>query len=165
MDRLPFSHSRTPVLSRWIREVEQSIASRELLRDGQKILLAVSGGLDSMLLLHLLRHLAGAHRWKLTVAHFNHQLRGPAADADERWVLQTARRLGLRAVSGRADVAAAARAAGISLEMAGRALRHDFLARMARKHRIPAVALAHHADDQVELFFLRLLRGTSGRVE
>jgi tRNA(Ile)-lysidine synthase len=133
------------------------------LRDGQKVLVAVSGGLDSMLLLHLLRHLAGAHRWKLTVAHFNHQLRGPAGDADERRVLQTARRLGLRAVAGRGDVAATARAAGISLEMAGRKLRHDFLARTARRLRIPAVALAHHADDQVELFFLRLLRGTGGR--
>jgi tRNA(Ile)-lysidine synthase len=163
MDRLPFSNSRTPVLSRWIRQVEKSIASRKLLRDGQKILVAVSGGLDSMLLLRLLHHLAGAHRWKLTVAHFNHQLRGPAADADERWVLQTARRLRLKAVSGRADVAAAARAAGISPEMAGRTLRHDFLARTARRLHIPAVALAHHADDQVELFFLRLLRGTSGR--
>jgi tRNA(Ile)-lysidine synthase len=163
MDRLPFSNSRTPVLSRWIRQIDQSIASRKLLRDGQKILVAVSGGLDSMLLLHLLHHLAGAHRWKLTVAHFNHQLRGPAGDADERLVRQTARRLGLQAVTGRADVAATARAAGISLEMAGRTLRHDFLARTARRLRLPVVALAHHADDQVELFFLRLLRGTGGR--
>jgi len=90
-------------------------------------------------------------------------LRGPAGDADERLVRQTARRLGLQAVAGRADVAATARAEGISLEMAGRKLRHDFLARTARRHRIPSIALAHHADDQVELFFLRLLRGTGGR--
>jgi len=163
MDRLSFSNSRNAVLSRWIREIDKSSASRKLLRDGQKILVAVSGGLDSMVLLHLLHHLAGAHRWKLTVAHFNHQLRGKAADADEQLVLQTARRLGLKAISARADVAARASAAGISSEMAGRELRHDFLARTARKFRIPTVALAHHADDQVELFFLRLLRGTSGR--
>jgi tRNA(Ile)-lysidine synthase len=163
MDRLPISKSRTPVLSRCLRQIEQSLASRKLLRDGQKILVAVSGGLDSMLLLHLLHHLAETHRWKLIVAHFNHRLRGPAANADERLVLQAARRLGLRAVTGRADVAARARAAGISLEMAGRKLRHDFLARTARRLRIPTVALAQHADDQVELFFLRLLRGTSGR--
>jgi tRNA(Ile)-lysidine synthase len=163
MDRLPFRKSRNPVLSRWLRQIDKSIASRKLLRDGQKILVAVSGGLDSMLLLHLLHHLASAHRWKLTIAHFNHQLRGPAGDADEHSVLQAAHSLGLQAVAGRADVAAAARAAGISLEMAGRKLRHDFLARTARNRRIPTVALAHHADDQVELFFLRLLRGTSGR--
>jgi tRNA(Ile)-lysidine synthase len=163
MDRLSSSHSRNPVLSRWTRHIEKSIASRKLFRDGQKILVAVSGGLDSMLLLHFLHHLSRAHQWKLTVAHFNHQLRGPAADADERLVRKTARRLGLRSISARADVAAKARAEGISLEMAGRKLRHDFLARTARKLRIPTVALAHHADDQVELFFLRLLRGTSGK--
>jgi tRNA(Ile)-lysidine synthase len=66
-------------------------------------------------------------------------------------------------VAGRADVAGTARAERISLEMAGRKLRHDFLARTARRFRIPAIALAHHADDQVELFFLRLLRGTGGQ--
>ena len=163
MDRLPFSGNRNPVLSRWVRQIEKSIATRKLLRDGQNVLVAVSGGLDSMVLLHFLHHLAGARRWKLTVAHFNHQLRGPSADADEQLVLRTAHRLGLKAVVGRADVAAAARAKGISPEMAGRKLRHDFLARRARRHRIPTVALGHHADDQVELFFLRLLRGTGGR--
>jgi tRNA(Ile)-lysidine synthase len=163
MDRLPVSNSRTAVLSRWIRQIEKSIASRKLFCDGQKILLAVSGGLDSMVLLHVLHHLAGAHGWKLTVAHFNHQWRGPAGDADERLVRQTARGLGWQAVAGRADVAATARAEGISLEMAGRKLRHGFLAQTARRLGIPAIALAHHADDQVELFFLRLLRGTGGR--
>jgi tRNA(Ile)-lysidine synthase len=163
MDRLPVSLSPNPVLSRWIGQIEKSIASRKLFRDGQKILLAVSGGLDSIVLLHVLQHLAGAHGWKLTVAHFNHQLRGSAGDADERLVRQTARRLGLQMVAGRGNVAATARTEGISLEMAGRKLRHDFLARTARRHRIPAIALAHHADDQVELFFLRLLRGTGNR--
>jgi len=163
MDWFPETNSRTPLLSPWVRQIEKCIASRMLFRDGQKILVAVSGGLDSMVLLRVLSQLAAPHRWKLTVAHFNHQLRGSAAGADQRLVLKTARRLRLRAVTGRADVAARARADGISLEMAGRKLRHDFLARTARKLRIPAIALAHHADDQVELFFLRLLRGTGGR--
>src|SRR5580658_7351149 len=107
-----------------MRQIEKSIASRKLLSDGQSILVAVSGGLDSMVLLHVLHQLAVTHQWKLTVAHFNHQLRGAAGDQDEQWVLKTARQLGLKAVSGRADVAAAARAAGISPEMAGRTLRH-----------------------------------------
>ena len=163
MDRFSFRDNRNPALSRWLRQVEESIASRKLVRDDQKILVAVSGGLDSMVLLHALHELSGAHRWRLTVAHFNHQLRGSDSDADERLVSNTARSLDWPMVTGRADVAQAARAAGISLEMAGRKLRHDFLARTAKKQRIRFIALAHHADDQVELFFLRLLRGTGGQ--
>ena len=116
-----------------------------------------------MVLLHLLHQLASAHNWKLTAAHFNHQLRGAIGDVDERLVEETAGRLGLRFVAGRENVRAKARAKRISVEMAGRQARHDFLARTARSLHIPSIALAHHADDQVELFFLRLLRGTSGR--
>src|SRR6185436_16398329 len=63
----------------------------------------------------------------------------------------------------RADVRQFAKTEKLSIEMAARQLRHTFLARVAREHRIRKVALAHHADDQVELFFLRLLRGTGGR--
>jgi tRNA(Ile)-lysidine synthase len=148
---------------RCVRHIELAIASRKLFLDGQKILVAVSGGLDSMLLLHALHELSAQRKWKLVAAHFNHQLRGAAAKRDERLVLERASQLGLKAVAGTADVAAKARAAGVSLEMAGRKARHDFLAKTARRHRIPSIALAHHADDQVELFFLRLLRGTGGR--
>jgi tRNA(Ile)-lysidine synthase len=163
MDRLHAREGRTAFLSGCIRQVEKSIKDRMLFRDGQKILVAVSGGVDSMMLLHVLGQLSKTHGWKLTVAHFNHQLRGAAGDADERLVRQEARSLRLPSAFGRGDVGAAARRAGISLEMAGRKLRHDFLARTARRRRIPAIALGHHADDQVELFFLRLLRGTGGQ--
>lgn len=115
-----------------------------------------------MVLLHVLQSLAAKYRWKLSVAHFNHQLRGPAADADERLVRRTAARLRLPFFGGRADVRAFARQSKLSLEMAGRKLRHEFLAGTARRQKIHFIALAHHADDQVELFFLRLLRGAGG---
>jgi tRNA(Ile)-lysidine synthase len=143
--------------------VLSSISAKRLFRDGQRILVAVSGGLDSMVLLHLLHQLATAHRWKLTVAHFNHQLRGAASDADERMARQTARKLKLPFVAGRENVQKFARKNGLSMEMAARKLRHDFLAVTAAKLKIPTVALAHHADDQVELFFVRLLRGAGGQ--
>jgi len=120
---------------------------------------AVSGGLDSMVLLHLLHRLSQKYRWRLTVVHFNHQLRGRASGADERLVRRTAKQLGLPCVVGRQDVRGLARQQKLSLEMAARQLRHEFLARTARERGIRTVALAHHADDQVELFFLRLLRG------
>lgn len=124
--------------------------------------MAVSGGLDSMALLHLLHRLSRRHGWKLTVAHFNHQLRGPSSDADEQLVRQTAQKLKLPFVAARGDVQKFARSNGWSVEMAARKLRHDFLAAAASKLKCPVVALAHHADDQVELFFVRLLRGAGG---
>lgn len=124
--------------------------------------MAVSGGMDSMVLLHLLAHLAPGQRWRLTVAHFNHQLRGRSGDADERLVQRTAQKLGLPFLAGRANVKKFAREKKLSLEMAARKLRHDFLAAEASKRKIRRIALAHHADDQVELFFLRLLRGAGG---
>jgi len=141
------------------QQVEAVIRAKKLFRDGQKILVAVSGGLDSMALLALLHRLAAAHRWQLTVAHFNHQLRGKASEADEQLVRRQARALGWPVAVGRGAVKTLARRRGVSLEMAARELRQAFLARAARQRGIATVATAHHADDQVELFFLRVLRG------
>jgi tRNA(Ile)-lysidine synthase len=145
-----------------LQRVEENIQNRRLLQRGQAVLVAVSGGLDSMALLHLLHELSSRHRWRLTVAHFNHRLRGRSSDADEKLVRQTAAALRLPFVAGRANVRGFAQKSKLSVEMAARKLRHDFFARVARERKIRVVALAHHADDQVELFFLRVLRGTGG---
>jgi tRNA(Ile)-lysidine synthase len=142
--------------------VERSIQNRRLLKRGRKVLVAVSGGLDSMVLLHLLHALSAKHRWKLTLAHFNHQLRGRSSNADEQLVRKAAAALKLPVVVGRANVRKFTRKSGLSLEMGARKLRHDFFVGAARERGIRVVALAHHADDQVELFFLRVLRGAGG---
>jgi len=131
-------------------------------QSGEKILVAVSGGVDSMVLLHALKKFSAAQRWELIVAHFNHCLRGTASDADEAFVRKTAREMNLPCDSARADVKRFAAESKLSIEMAARKLRHEFFARAARERGIKTIALAHHADDQVELFFLRLLRGTGG---
>ena len=115
-----------------------------------------------MVLLHALQRLAEKWGWRLAVAHFNHGLRGRSSDADERLVRQTAASLKLPVLVERGDVPGFAKQSKLSLEMAARKMRHEFLARAARKQNIALLALAHHADDQVELFFLRLLRGAGG---
>lgn len=143
----------------FLQRVGEAIRTRHLLRDGERVVVAVSGGVDSMVLLRALHSLAAQHRWQLVVAHFNHRLRGRSSDADERLVRRVAAQAGWPCAVASADVRAVARREGVSIEMAARRLRHEFLARAARAHRCRVVALAHHRDDQVELFFLRLLRG------
>ncbi len=149
-------------MSAFLQRVEKAVAKRRLFSRAQKILVAVSGGADSLVLLHALHSVATKNRWEISAAHFNHQLRGRASDADEKLVRQIAKKLRLKYFGGGADVKAFATQSKISVEMAARKLRHEFLARTAREQKISVIALAHHADDQVELFFLRLLRGTGG---
>ncbi|MCX8156888.1 MAG: tRNA lysidine(34) synthetase TilS [Verrucomicrobiae bacterium] len=125
----------------------------------EPLVVAVSGGLDSMVLLHLLHGLAPRHQWRLIVAHFNHRLRGRASGADALFVRRTARRLGHEVRVEAEAVGALAHRAGISVEMAARQARHAFLARVARQAGAGKIVLGHHAQDQVELFFVRLLQG------
>ena len=149
-------------MSQFLSSLESEIQSRGLLPRGAKVLVAVSGGVDSLVLLHALHLLAGKHGWKIFVAHFNHQLRGRASDADEKLVRRAAAVLKLPIAVESAEVKAFAQKSKFSIEMAARKLRHEFFARTAKQQKSSIVALAHHADDQVELFFLRVLRGAGG---
>jgi tRNA(Ile)-lysidine synthase len=145
-----------------LQRIEQNIQNRRLLQRNQPILVGVSGGVDSITLLHALHKISTRQNWRMVVAHFNHQLRGRASDADEKLVRKTAAAMKLPVVVERAKVKKFARKSKLSIEMAARKLRHEFFARVAKKRKIHVIALAHHADDQVELFFLRLLRGAGG---
>jgi tRNA(Ile)-lysidine synthase len=120
---------------------------------------AVSGGPDSVALLHLLHRLGPEWGLVLGVAHFDHGLRGEASREDARFVAELAQALGLPFHGGEGDVRRAARTHRVSLQMAARRLRLDFLHKVRQDRRYHRLALGHTADDQVELFFLRLLRG------
>jgi len=122
-------------------------------------LVAVSGGADSVALLHLLHH-AGFRN--LVVCHLDHRLRGRASTGDARFVERLAAGFGLKCESGRADVRAMMKRSGESLESCARRARHVFFAECARKHRCRRVLLAHHADDQAETVLWNLLRGSHG---
>jgi tRNA(Ile)-lysidine synthase len=124
------------------------------LEPGRILVVGVSGGPDSLALLHYLREIS----YPLLVASFNHRLR-PEAEADVAFVQQAAAGLGLPFVTDAADVAAYAGAAGLSLEEAARELRYQFLFRAARKAGAQAVAVGHTADDQAETVLMHFLRG------
>jgi tRNA(Ile)-lysidine synthase len=120
---------------------------------------AVSGGADSIALLHALQTQAKRFKWRLTVAHLHHGIRGRTADDDAIFVRQAAASLGLRCITGKARVPALARRRKCSIEMAAREARYAFLARTARRVGADVIATAHTADDQAETVLLRLVRG------
>lgn len=126
---------------------------------GDTVLVAVSGGPDSVALLHLLHRLRRDLGIRLAAAHFDHGLRGQDSRGDVRFVQALADSLELPCHVGQGEVRVAARERQISLQMAARRLRHAFLRETCRTHGYAKAALGHTADDQVEVFFLRLLRG------
>jgi tRNA(Ile)-lysidine synthase len=143
-----------------VEKIRDAIEQGTLIPEGAAVVIGVSGGADSVALLHSLHRLG----IPLTAAHLNHSIRGADADADEAFVKQLCDRLGIRCVTGKADVPAIASEKGISIEMAAREARHAFFRSVTSslKPQVSSlsVALAHHADDQIETFFLRAARGT-----
>jgi len=120
-------------------KIQAVIERGNLIPEGARVVVGVSGGGDSVALLHILHRL----EIPLTVAHLNHCIRGVEADADEAFV--------------KTDVPALAKEKGISLEMAAREARHAFFQTLEKPS---VICLAHHADDQLETFFLRAARGS-----
>ncbi len=131
-------------------------AQRQLPADAGRLLVGVSGGPDSLCLADVLLALGS----DVVLAHMNHALRGADADADAAFVQAFAAERNVAVVLERVDVAAAAREARQSIELAAREARQVFFARAARAARARAIVLAHTADDQAETVLMRLLRGT-----
>lgn len=125
------------------------------------ILVAVSGGSDSIAMLFTLREEFVAER--IIVAHYNHGIRGDEASRDEAHVRELCEKLGLRFILGTGNVPAVARQSGESIEMVARSMRREFLVSTAIAQGCVAIATGHNRDDQVETLFLRLLRGAGLR--
>ncbi len=132
---------------------------RRLISEQNKIIVAVSGGVDSMVLLDLLARERDALGLNIIVAHFNHQLRGSESDADEGLVKQRAEQYGLEAYVDRAGTAECARQARLGIQEVARNLRYDFFAKLLESSGYDLVATAHNADDNAETVMMNLFRG------
>src|SRR5580693_731059 len=126
----------------------------------RRILVGVSGGGDSVALLHGLHALADQERLQLVAAHLDHGIRGAAAAEDAAWTAELCERLEIPLVLESADVPAYARERGLNLEEAARDVRYQFFERAAAGANCSHVAVAHTADDQVETVLHHLFRGT-----
>ncbi|MGH9715248.1 MAG: tRNA lysidine(34) synthetase TilS [Candidatus Acidiferrales bacterium] len=147
-----------------MKPLEQSvldyIGEMRLLRPGDRVGVAVSGGADSVALLRILGDAREKLGLKLLVVHFDHCLRGAESDADAEFVADLAGRNGLPFVFDREDVAAAAKRNKWNLEDAARRLRYAFFDRVVREGQATRIAVAHTADDQAETVLAHLVRGT-----
>ncbi len=140
---------------RFIRYIEEN----ELVTHDDNILLTVSGGVDSMVMLHLFAECG----YRVDVAHCNFQLRGEESDEDELLVEREARKVGAGFYNRRFATLEEMERTGESMEMAARRLRYAWFEELCNQYGYTAVAIAHHADDSIETFFINLLRGTGLR--
>jgi len=139
------------------------IRQHNLLRPGDRVGAAVSGGADSVALLRLLMDLRAETGAVPTVVHFNHQLRGAESDRDERFVAELAANLGLEFYCEHGDVRAYAAAKRLSLEAAARFMRYAYFRRLLKEGVVNCVATAHTLDDQAETVLLKAVRGSGSR--
>ena len=146
-------------MSALLQQIRRTIRRHDLCPAGSRVLVALSGGSDSVALTLLLRELAANGGFTLSgLAHVNHRLR-PTADRDEEFCRALAARLGLPIVVSAIDVADYAAAERLSIEDAARRARYAFLHRCAADLEARQIAVGHTRDDQAETFLLKLIRG------
>ncbi len=142
-----------------LKSFEKYVERHELFSHDDKILLAVSGGVDSMVMLSVFVRL----HYNIGVAHCNFHLRGEESDGDTEMVLNECERLGIPCHIQHFDTEAEMERTGDSMEMAARRLRYEWFNELCRNEGYKVIAVAHHTNDSIETFFINLLRGTGLR--
>ena len=142
-----------------LEQVKALTTEYDMFPRGGKVLCAVSGGADSMCLLHLAWSMAEAGGFQVAAAHYHHGMRGAAADADAAFVETFCKERNIPCVVERGDVYGQAQRLGLEVEETGRRLRYEFLRRTAEELGCNRIATAHNADDNLETLLLHLVRG------
>ncbi|HEX9913113.1 MAG TPA: tRNA lysidine(34) synthetase TilS [candidate division Zixibacteria bacterium] len=145
-----------------LRKFEETINRWNMLKKGDRVIVACSGGPDSVALLNLLNQIKGEYGLKLFIAHINHKLRGKESDEDERFVKRLALNLRLKFYSKSFDIKRIAKKEKLSIEECARKIRYDYLIKLANRIKATKIALGHNADDQAETVLMRLIRGAGG---
>jgi tRNA(Ile)-lysidine synthase len=145
------------------QRVYHYIRENQLIESSQKVLVAVSGGPDSVCLLHLLYRLRDELKIDLHVAHLNHQLRNEESEADARYVCELAKKLAIPVTIGKGEVTTYQHEHRLSLEEAAREVRYMFLSQTADSVEANITAVGHTLNDQVETILLHIIRGTGTR--
>lgn len=141
-------------------KVLRFIREHDLLHTGDSVLVALSGGADSVSLLHILISIKELFDLNIRAAHFNHMIRGEEAARDECFCRELCARLGVELFTGRADVPVIAEQSGESLELCGRRMRYDFLQVSADESGGAKIATAHNRSDNTETVLMNLVRGS-----
>lgn len=143
-----------------INKIKDIIKEYNMINIGDKVVVGVSGGPDSMCLLNVLCFLRSEYKLTIIVAHINHCLRGNDSDDDEEFVRNYCKEENIEFYSTKIDIHSLAKEKGISCESAGREVRYSFFYRIYKETGANKIALAHHANDQAETILMRLIRGT-----
>jgi tRNA(Ile)-lysidine synthase len=146
-----------------LQTVKQTLQTHHMITEGERILVGVSGGPDSMALLHLLIQLAPDYHIQLGIAHLNHRLRGAAGKRDAAVVYKTAKTLGIPCHIRSADVMKVKKKLKLSLEDAARRVRYAFFNKIMRSTGYDKLAVGHQMEDNAEQMLLALVRGTGSR--
>jgi tRNA(Ile)-lysidine synthase len=143
------------------QQVEEFIKKHELLASGETVLVGVSGGPDSLALLHFLWSMKDEKNISVIALHLDHMFRGSESEEDMRYVLDFCRQQGIPCEAVQEDVSFYQQKRGIGAQLAARECRYQFFEGMMKKFRASSIALAHHGDDQIETILMRLVRGST----